>query len=142
TTVQFFESLFTSHPSRSRKLHRIARSVVILDEVQTLPPQFLIPIVDAIRRLTDEYHCSVVFSTATPPALVARPDFPQGLKPPTSIINDVSGLFQEKAARRVRTTWRIDTILPYSELAIELGARPQVLAIVHRREDARKLAEL
>jgi CRISPR-associated endonuclease/helicase Cas3 len=37
TAVQFFESLFSSRPSRCRKLSSLARSVVVVDEAQTMP---------------------------------------------------------------------------------------------------------
>lgn len=142
TTVQFFETLFSDHPSRCRKLHRIARSVIILDEVQTLPPGYLLPILEALCELVEHYGCTVVLSTATPPALRQRPALPDGLKNVAPIIPDERQLFQSPAARRVQVEWRAETPTPYEELAAELAREHQVLAIVHRRQDARELAQL
>lgn len=142
TAVQFFESLFTDHPSRGRKLHRIAKSVVILDEVQTLPPRLLLPILEGLKELVAHYGVSVVLSTATPPALVERPGLPKGLREVRPIIADPVALSRSRAARRVRVEWRMDRVTPYEELAFELGSLNQVLAVVHRRQDARVLAEM
>jgi len=138
TSVQFFETLFTDHPSRSRKLHRIASSVVILDEIQTLPPQYVIPITDMIREFADRYRTSFVLSTATPPALK------QHLGSVREIVNDPGDLARHPAARRVQTEWRIDNSTSYTELAEEMKncGHDQVLAIVHRRRDAVELARL
>ena len=72
TTVQFFESLLAAHGSRCRKVHNIAQSVILLDEFQTLPPQYLETITDLLTQLTTGYGCTVILSTATPPALTAR----------------------------------------------------------------------
>jgi CRISPR-associated endonuclease/helicase Cas3 len=51
TAVQFFDSLYANKPSRCRKLHRIAKSVVILDEAQILPTTLLAPCMSALRAL-------------------------------------------------------------------------------------------
>ncbi|MDN5841970.1 MAG: CRISPR-associated endonuclease Cas3'' [Alcaligenaceae bacterium] len=75
TNVQFFESLFASRTSRCRKLHNVVDSVVILDEAQLLPPEFLQPILDVLNLLTQNYGVTVVISTATQPALASREYF-------------------------------------------------------------------
>ncbi|MDR1741107.1 MAG: CRISPR-associated helicase Cas3' [Synergistaceae bacterium] len=139
TTVQFFESLFSNRPSKCRKLHNIARSVIILDEAQSLPPKFLNTILDGLKELTEHYGCSVVISTATQPALGKRPDF-QGFNEVRPIIKEPRKLFLD--LKRVRYHWpaKNERLSGWGELAdMALGHR-RVLLITHKRKDARDLA--
>ncbi|MCE5273157.1 CRISPR-associated helicase Cas3' [bacterium] len=142
TTVQFFESLFSNQPARCRKLHNIAGSVIILDEVQSLPPDYLISILEALNELTAHYGCSVVLSTATPPALAFREGFPWGLKNNRAIAPE--GLEIQTRLKRVVYEWpaSLAASLDWPELAAEITPLSQALVVVHRREDARILARL
>jgi CRISPR-associated endonuclease/helicase Cas3 len=142
TSVQFFESLFSNRPSACRKLHNVARSVIVLDEVQTLPPQFLSPILQGLQELVDHYGCTIVLSTATQPALARRESLPDGLVNVQRIIADPATLGRD--LRRVAVEWPAldEPPVTWEGLAAELAKHRQVLAIVHRRDDARKLAEL
>lgn len=140
TAVQFFESLFSNEPSRCRKLHNVAGAVVVVDEAQTLPTDFLLCLLDGMRQLTAYYGCSLVLSTATQPALGRRDALPQGLEGMREIAGDVDAL--TAALRRVQVRWpNGEAVTPYADVATELAGEPQVLAVVHRRQDARELAE-
>jgi CRISPR-associated endonuclease/helicase Cas3 len=141
TTVQFFESLFANQPSRCRKLHNVARSVVILDEAQALPSGYLSCLLDVMRELVAVYGCSIVISTATQPALGKRDTLPGGLEGVREIIREPQEL--AAALNRVELQWPEPEEPPmtHAELAGELARHERVLVIVHLRRDARRLAE-
>ncbi len=133
TAVQFFESLYAASPSRCRKLHNVARSVVILDEAQTLPPGLLDPTVWVINELAERYGTTIVVSTATQPAL-ERP-FPE-LRSVRPIVPAVV----ERPPPRVRVEVAGEEAVAWPDLAARLATYPQVLCITHRRADAQDLA--
>jgi len=146
TAVQFFESLFSNRPSRCRKLHNVAGSVVLLDEAQTLPIAFQMSILEALRELTENFGCSVVLSTATQPAFERREEvFEHGLEGVREIAPDPAELAQR--LRRYRVEWPVRASgskpepVVWEELAEAIQGERQVLAIVHRRDDARELAQ-
>jgi CRISPR-associated endonuclease/helicase Cas3 len=137
TTVQLFESLFASSTSRSRKNHRLARSVIILDEAQALPSHLLAPMLDALRQLCAHYGTTVVLSTATQPAFDAIPVFAS--VPATEIVPDSARLFE--ALCRIRYEWRTDRALSWPEVAQIMGAGPSVLAVLNTKRDALSLLD-
>ncbi len=69
TNVQLFESMFSNRPGKCRKLHSLANSIVILDEVQSLPLSFLQPIIDGIKAYAKMFGTSFLFCTASQPIL-------------------------------------------------------------------------
>ena len=141
TTVQLFESLFANRPRDCRKLHRLARSVIVLDEAQTLPPGLLAPILDGLRTLVRHFGATVVICTATQPAFRRTPWLDVGFDAVREIVPDEVGAFER--LRRVRACWPAsEEPTAYTALAVEIAKERDVLAIVHRRKDARELCEL
>lgn len=137
TNVQFFESLFASRGSRCRKLHNIANSVIILDEVQTLPPEYLLPCLETIRELTLHYHCSHVLCSATQPAIQYRSEFPSGLKEVREITKNPCELYRKLKRVEVQHIGQH----PDAEIIQRLKDHKKVLCIVNTRKYARSLYE-
>ena len=132
TSVQFYESLFAAKTSRCRKLHNLAKAVIILDEVQTLPVDYLEPCLRALRELATNYGATVVLCTATQPALQRRDDFPIGLEGVREIVPDHAGLY----ARLKRVTVKDLGTVGDVSLSQQLTRGKQVLCIVNTRGHA------
>jgi len=138
TTVQLFESLLSRRPSRCRKLHNIARSVLILDEVQALPATLLGTILDILEDLVDNYGVTVLLSTATQPAFEAGSTYLRGLRNITEILPGSRRFFD--ALKRVRyeilkqpQTW--------DKTAERMSNETQCMAIVNTKKDALALLD-
>jgi CRISPR-associated endonuclease/helicase Cas3 len=148
TSVQFLESLFSNRPSACRKLHRLARSVILFDEVQTLPTNLAIPTLAALSRLSERYRATVVFATATQPAFTHLDEHVKqfcvnGWKP-SEVVPASATLFS--LTKRTTVVWpNLDHPTSWAELADQVISVParQVLCIVNLKRHALALfAEL
>lgn len=132
TNVQFFDSFFSNRTARCRKLHNVANSVVIFDEVQAIPVEKLKPCLEVIRELSGNYDVTTVLCTATQPAINFSEQFQIGLKIENEIIRDVPALFSNLK----RTTENYIGTLNEKEVALQLMLHKQVLCIVNTRQQA------
>ncbi len=136
TTVQLFESLFSNRTGRCRKLHNIAGSVLVLDEVQTLPPHLLTPLLDGLKALITHYGVSVVLCTATQPAITGQTAFLQHLGPARPILPEplMRGHFHDLK----RVTYRVEAEpWDWARVAKEIQSRPDSsLTVLNTKRDA------
>ncbi len=149
TTVRFFESLFSNRRSNCHKLHNLARSIILFDEAQTMPVALAVPTLAALAHLRTAYGSTVLFSTATQPALHSLFATAEAKRPrsfggwrPTEIAGPELRLFER--ARRVDIFWPASpqAEMPWEELAARLVDTPQALAIVNLRRHAVTLFRL
>jgi CRISPR-associated endonuclease/helicase Cas3 len=140
TSVQMLESLFSNRSSACRKLHRLTRSVILFDEVQTLPTNLAVPSLAALSHLAHNYGSSVVFSTATQPAFEhlhenVMSHCATGWQP-HRIVSESQNLFTNM--KRVHVSWdNPDKSTNWDELADQLKKHFQVLCIVNIKRHAR-----
>ncbi|MGB9521619.1 MAG: CRISPR-associated helicase Cas3', partial [Anaerolineales bacterium] len=129
TNVQFFESLFANKSSRCRKLHNIAKSVMIFDEAQMLPREYMRPAMAAVWELVTNYGASVVFCTATQPGLER---FLPAETKVTELAPNPQGLFDFYKRVEVKNLG----MLTDEELLARLNTHDQALCIVNTRRHA------
>jgi CRISPR-associated endonuclease/helicase Cas3 len=143
TNVQLFESMFSNRPSKCRKLHNICNSVLILDEVQSLPFEQLQPIVDSLKTYQRLFGASVLFTTASQPALKGdtlcgkrKSDCLRGIGDIHEIIDHPDDL-----SRRLRRAEILidDVTSTYDDIAERISKHPRMLCIVNTRKDAQEI---
>lgn len=142
TNVQLFESMFSNRPSKCRRLHNIINSVIVLDEAQTLPTDYLQPIVDSLKTYNQLFKTSVLFTTASQPVLSGiiegcnpKASF-EGIYHITEIIPADYCLHDK--LRRVQLQINNEG-KTYDEVAALLLRHKRVLCIVNTRRDAKEL---
>ena len=144
TNVQLFESLFSNKRADCRKLHNVVKSVLILDEVQTLPMDFYKPIVHTLDTLCRIFGVSVLFTTASLLVLTGRIE---GSNPNVGFealasVHEIIPAEAKLHDKLRRVELKIDeTPKSYDEIATELAKHQRVLCIVNTRRDAKELYE-
>nr|WP_107074093.1 CRISPR-associated helicase/endonuclease Cas3 [Micromonospora sp. MH33] len=137
TFVRLFESLYARKPSAMRRVHRLANSVIVLDEVQALPYPMLAPILDGLRLLVQHFGATVLLSSATQPSFWALKEF-QGV-PCVDLVHDTPKLVSD--LRRVRYEWQLDPKPTLADIAGEAATQPAALVVVNTTADAKTVFE-
>ena len=132
TNVQFFESLFSNKSTKCRKLHNMADSVIIFDEAQMLPVNYLKPCIQAISELVYNYHSTVVLCTATQPSL-------QSFFPPQLNAAEICPRVQEQYDFFRRTVFRNVGEIAEAELTEQLKEHTQVLCILNSTKGVQRI---
>lgn len=134
TNVQFFESIYGNRSSKLRKLHNMANSVIILDEVQMLPVEYLIPCAKALEELVNNYNCSVVLCSATQPEVERFMSEKIKVKEICSNIAEMYEFFNKTKVKFIGNKTA-------DELVSRLQGLDQCLLIVNTKKQARKIYE-
>ncbi len=146
TNVQFFESLYSNRPSKCRKLHNIVNSVIIFDEAQKLPTQYLIPCVRAMEELATNYGCTILLCTATQPSLqdffhnessirIRESGQETNIQEICPRVNEQFQFFKRSNVENIGT-------IDEEELAEQISREEQALCICNSRRQAQKLYNL
>ena len=144
TMVQFLDTLF-GHGTRSvRRLHQLANSVLIFDEIQTLPIRCVHLFNVAIRFLIQGCGATVVLCTATQPLLDKITPIQRALpiEPEQQMVPDVRALFKELKRVEIFDRRKIGgwTDLEVKEIVVdELKRAGSVLVVVNTKKSAASL---
>ncbi|HET6842579.1 MAG TPA: CRISPR-associated helicase Cas3' [Candidatus Angelobacter sp.] len=141
TSVRFFESLFSNRPSDLRRAHNIARSIIILDEVQTLPRRLLSPLLAMIKELSEHWGCTFLFCTATQPALQRPESAPLDSRWQSGTIREIVKHPEQirSVLKRVHIEWELEKPIAWADLASRISAEHQCLTVVNLRDHASAL---
>jgi CRISPR-associated endonuclease/helicase Cas3 len=144
TMVQFLETLFGGGTRGARRMHQLAKAVIVFDEIQTLPVRCVHMFCDAVNFLVEQCDSSVVLCTATQPLLngVDENKGALSLSSKNEIMSDVQGLFNDLKRVEVldsRKTggWTDDEIAELA--AAEVNKTGSCLIIVNMKRSARSL---
>tara|TARA_R110002072_G_scaffold103114_1_gene226316 strand:+ start:24998 stop:27370 length:2373 start_codon:yes stop_codon:yes gene_type:complete len=155
SSVKCLESIHANRTSTCRKLHRLGRSVLLFDEVQTIPPSLASLTLATLQYLSKRFGSTIVLATATQPAFdmldsddVSKlptmrtvTELAGGSWKPDEIIEDADGLFAASSGR-VSVRWELETEIELDEFGRRIAATDQsAIAIVNLKRHAVELFE-
>ena len=129
TSEQFFESAFSGRPGAARKLHNLAKTLIVIDEPQALPARLLIPCLAFLKTLVENFGCSVLFMSATVPPLETLLD--------THVVQLLNSTF--KPAKRVTVDIDKFNSCLWSDLSSFMSATKQSLSIANTKAGALRI---
>lgn len=144
TNVQLFESLYSNRSSHCRKLHNLSHSILILDEAQMLPIEFLKPILSSLNTLVELFDVTLLCTTATQPVLSGKIGSREAMftgfkREVTDIVTNAAELTKDFKRVTIELPEEINTVTFFDEIAEELKKHEQVLCIVNTRKESQNL---
>ena len=144
TNVQLFESLYSNRSSHCRKLHNLSHSILILDEAQMLPIEFLKPILSSLNTLVELFDVTLLCTTATQPVLSGKIGSREAMftgfkREVTDIVTNAAELTKDFKRVTIELPEEINTVTSFDEIAEELKKYEQVLCIVNTRKESQNL---
>jgi CRISPR-associated endonuclease/helicase Cas3 len=136
TTVQFFDSIFSNAPKRCRKNHNIAESVVIFDEVQSLPKELIAPTISMLESMNNVMKTSFLFCTATQPAFEKRLDFPSGISGIISLVDEPDKIYGQTQRVIYKPVNNLDPLSIEDLIPLMAQDRQSVLSIYNTKKSA------
>jgi CRISPR-associated endonuclease/helicase Cas3 len=146
TSVQLLETLFGYGTRSARRMHQLAKAVLIFDEIQTIPIRCVHMFNNAINFLVKNCSSTVILCTATQPLLnkVDKKLGAMNLSDDQEIMPNVEKLFEDLKRVEIKDERKIGGWSPDEVATLatnEVQNTGSVLAIVNTRKAAQELYE-
>lgn len=132
TQVQFLNTLFSHKTTAIRRMHCLSNSVIVLDEVQTIPENMLSLFNHALVFLREVCHATIVLCSATQPCL-EKTRRPANIHPVELIPHDqeIQKAFKRSEIKNMGSM----TLEEIADFALEESIKVQSLLIVCNKKD-------
>ena len=140
TQVQFLDAIFSDSNTNLRRLQALTNSVIIFDEVQSLPIHCTYLFNLAVNFLRDFCNTTALLCTATQPNLDAL-EHPIRVSPNASLIGNIEGM--DETFNRVQLVDNCvvggSSVTDIANLLLQYAKSEDVLCVVNTTKQAREL---